>query len=275
MNHNLEQYYRVPGYNLTLPSRGLYNDYDTSFTNEIEVYPFTTKDEMYLLNPDSLLNGSALEHVIKSCTPSLKEKPGKVLICDIDAILLAAKYATYGDELSLETKCPKCDNQIKFSLSITEMIGGIKYMSEKSILRTENGLEFRLKPLTLEHATTLQLGELQNSATIQEILDTDVSIEKRSMLLRPAMGNLVNSVIDSICYGIEGIYIIKDDILISDFNDIKNFISNIPSKLSTAIQNKQKEFIEYGIPKETVVECKSCGHSFNNKITLDPASFFV
>ena len=119
------------------------------------------------------------------------------------------------------------------------------------------------------------MGELHNSSTIQEILDTDISIEKRTMLLKPAMGNLVNSVIDSICYGIEGILIIKDNILISDFNDIKNFISNIPSKLSTAIQNKQKEFINYGIPKETIVECKSCGNKFKNKITLDPASFFV
>lgn len=271
---DLSKYYRVPGISITLPSRGLYNDFETSFNGEIEVFPFTAKDEMYLLNPDSLLNGSALEHVIKSCTPGLRCNPGDVLMCDIDSILIAAKYSTYGDEINMETSCPKCNNVIKFNLSIQELLMASVNMEEKAILRSGTGLEFRLKPLSLKDATKLQLDELHNTSVVQEILNTNSSIEARSMLLRPTVGSMVDSAINSICYCIESILIIDEDIEITEFSEIKSFISNIPSKLTSAIQEKQSEFSKFGIPKTTEIECKDCGHKWQNKITLDPASFF-
>lgn len=276
MSNPLQSYYRIPGYHLQLPSRNLYYDnLETSVNNEVEIYPFTTKDELYLTNPDSLLNGSALENVVRSCVPAIKDKPGKVLMMDIDAILLAAKFSTYGDDLNLESTCPKCGEPIKFSISISDLLSGITFIPEKTYLKIESGITFYLKPLDLESATRIQISEFNEASAIKSILDEEIPLEHRTLLLKPSINNMVDTAIDVICYGIEKIVIDKDNIEVHDRRQIKEFISNIPAKLTEAIKKKQEEFNNYGVPRKTHIECNSCKHHWDNQITLDPASFFV
>lgn len=272
----LQSYYRIPGYQLQLPSGGVYyKNTETSMSNEVEIFPFTAKDELYLTNPDSLLNGSALENVIRSCAPGIKERPGKILMADLDAILLAAKFSTYGDDLNLESVCPKCGESVKFSVSISELLTSTKFFPNQSILKLDSGLVFYLKPIDLESATAIQMAEFNEASAIKSILNEEIPLDQRTLLLKPSINNMVNTAIDVICYGIEKIVIEKDNIEVTERRMIKEFISNIPAKITEAIKKKQEEFNEYGIPKTTEVKCSSCNHVWQNQITLDPSSFFA
>jgi hypothetical protein len=66
----LADWFRQPGIHVRLPTQGKYNTPDFfkfDAGNEVAVFPMTATDEILLTNPDSLLNGSALEQIIVSC----------------------------------------------------------------------------------------------------------------------------------------------------------------------------------------------------------------
>jgi hypothetical protein len=119
LTNPLSVYFRQPGIHIKLPSNGNYTS-DGSITlttsGEVAILPMTAADEIILNNPDSLLNGVAIERIIESCCPQIKNVK-ELPITDVDVIILAAKLVSYGDGLDLATKCDKCDTIKEFSFS--------------------------------------------------------------------------------------------------------------------------------------------------------------
>ena len=101
----LAKYYRAPGPHVKIPSGGRFSEIDTtmlSVNGEIPVYPMTAADEILVKNPDALLNGFAVEELIKSCVPAVKNVRS-LAAQDIDVLLLAIKLASYGDKMEVGT----------------------------------------------------------------------------------------------------------------------------------------------------------------------------
>lgn len=279
MNHNpLTNYFRTPGIHISLPTRGKYNKgIDTSMTGEIPILPLTTSDELYVNNPDSLLNGSAVEQIVHSCAPSIKIAPRKLAMADIDVIMLASKLVTYGDELKLDASCPKCSTPISFSLSIRDILASAKEFPDESIVKMGNGLIFYLKPYDLEASTKIQMAEFNESALLRSLTDPDMELSEKTKLLQPSLNRMVHSLIDVLCDGIEKIVIEETKEEVTEARFINELIKEAPASLSSVIQKKQDEFKEYGIPKTTEVTCKNekCNHKWDARIIYDPSTFFV
>lgn len=277
MSNPLKKYYRIPGIQITLPSKGIYNkNIESSLNGEIEIFPFTTEDELYLANPDSLLNGSALEHLVKSCAPGIKDDPKDLPMEDINAIILAAKYSTYGDDLDLGIVCPNCAKDYNISVSIRSLLRGINYYPEETSLETGDGLKINLMPLTLEKSTKLQLAELQNISMVQALLNKDIPEDEKSKLLTPSIASMVHNAVDIIIFGIWSIEVDDDGkkIIVDDKKQIREFIENAPSSLTNEIKKKQEEFLSYGIDKKINNKCPSCKHEWTSNLDVDPTSFF-
>ena len=66
---------RVAKIYVRLPSSGKYNKLPIEFshTGELPVRAMTARDELLLRNPDALLNGDAVEKLIQSCIPEIKD----------------------------------------------------------------------------------------------------------------------------------------------------------------------------------------------------------
>ena len=77
MNDNpLSQYFRQPGAYVKLPTQGYwYKDGSIQLTQEgeVAVYPLSAIDDILLNTPDAMLNGQALEKVLKNCVPDIKD----------------------------------------------------------------------------------------------------------------------------------------------------------------------------------------------------------
>jgi hypothetical protein len=109
-NNPLRQYFRRPAVHLRLPSKGKYYDanvIDMPPTGELPVYPMTAIDEITVKTPDALFNGSAIPELIKSCIPDIKD-PWSINNVDLDAILIAIKTASQGNDFTIESTCPEC-----------------------------------------------------------------------------------------------------------------------------------------------------------------------
>lgn len=274
-NNPLSNFFRIPGLSITLPTKGAYNNFETTLTGEIETYPFSTEDELYLSNPDSLLSGSALEHLVRSCVPSFKDNPRDLIMEDINAILLAAKYSTYGDELEMEITCPECGEVFKVSFSIKEILLNIKYFPDETVVETNNGLKIYIKPLDLKSYVKLQLEEIKNISLVQKILNQDIPEEERLKLLSPSVVSMVNNSIDTISMGIEKIIANNGELVVTNPVHIKSFIENTTSSLTKMIRKKQEDLLTYGIQKSVDVTCNKCHHEWKSKLDVDPTSFFA
>ena len=108
----LTKHFRQPALYLKLPSNGAYwpdNSLDLSAAGELAIFPMTTRDEITLRTPDALLNGQGVVDVIKSCCPGIKD-PWLMPSVDVDAVLVAVRVASYGDDMEVNSKCVHCND---------------------------------------------------------------------------------------------------------------------------------------------------------------------
>ena len=136
MENPLQQYFRSPGAFIKLPSKGEF--YKTppklSLDGELAVYPMTAEDEIWLKNPDTLLNGEGLKKIIKSCTPDIQDVD-EVPIADADVILIGARLATYGEEFEVTSECPECKKSTDYTFKLTEILSNVKQIDKTPIVK--------------------------------------------------------------------------------------------------------------------------------------------
>ena len=111
MNSNpLAKFFRQPAIYARLPSGGKNwpnGTINMPANSELPILPMTAIDEITYRTPDALFNGEAVTGVIQSCVPSIKNAWATPSI-DLDTILVAIRIASYGHEMEIGTKCPKC-----------------------------------------------------------------------------------------------------------------------------------------------------------------------
>ena len=124
----LKSHLRIPKIYVNLPSQGFfYDDLETcEITNEVPIKAMTATDEMMLSTPDALINGESIISVFKSCCPMVKN-PLDMTIADIDLIFIAIQYASFGDSVDITAKCPNCNTDNEYQLSLGNMIQTITY----------------------------------------------------------------------------------------------------------------------------------------------------
>ena len=106
----LAKHFRQPAIYTKLPSQGEFwpaGALELPANGEVPIYPMTARDEIILRTPDALLNGQGVVDVLQSCCPSVKDA-WKLPSIDVDAILIAVRIATYGNQLDVDATCPHC-----------------------------------------------------------------------------------------------------------------------------------------------------------------------
>jgi hypothetical protein len=273
----LSKYFRQPGIHVTLPSRGFYfknNEARTAMNGEIAVLPMTAADEIIANNPDSLLNGAALEKIITSCCPGIKF-PRQLPIIDVDVIMLAAKLVSYGDSLELSAECPKCKTINTFDVSIKNLLGKIKELPDEISVRLNDEVLVFIKPYSLEISTRINMSQFEETKLIQHLLSTEVEEKAKVNTLAASFDRITTLNLDSLSDCV--VKVVTPEGEVSDAKQIKEFVNNVPREFVKKIQAKLKELNEYGLPKTVEVICKEekCKHEWETAVVYDPSSFFV
>ena len=147
-NNPLQQYFRQPAIYVKLPSQGKFypnNTLDMPPTGELPVYPMTAIDEISVRTPDALFNGTAMVELIKSCVPAIKD-PWQIKSIDVDAILLAIKSCSQGNDLEVESTCPSCAEAATYGVNLIGMLQNIKKVDYSTPLRMGE-MEIKFRPL--------------------------------------------------------------------------------------------------------------------------------
>lgn len=272
-NNPLKQYFRRPGIYLKLPSGGLGYEpgvIDFPESGDLPVYPMTAIDEITSKTPDALYNGTAVADIIKSCVPSIKQ-PWQISSVDLDAILVAIKIVTNGNEMDIETKCQECSEESKYGVNLSIILNGFKPGDYESGLVVDQ-LKIKFRPLTYKalSASSVKQFEIQKSIIVlNSMTDSPEKDEKANELLKTITDSTVSVLVDTIdC-------IIAPDTIVNDRAFIMDFVMNTDKKTFDAIRDHSIALRETTQTKPLHITCTHCKHEYDQPFTLNVSDFFA
>jgi len=276
----LQKYYRQPKLYFELPSKGRFYPQGVlqpSETGEYPVYSMTAKDELAFKTPDALINGQSTVDVIQSCIPNIKnawEMPS----LDLDAALIAIRIATYGETMALTTKVPGIDEDREFTVDLREIISRFVNVEFEDTIYVDD-LIIKIRPMTYKEYTQTSLKTFEEQRVFSIVNDDDMSEEEKINKFTATFKRLTEMTVGMVISSIASIQVGED--VVTDQNQIKEFIQNADKKFYTTIVNHvtaQKE--KYSVPPMKVVTDvddreKGAPENFEVPIVFDQANFFA
>jgi len=269
----LSSYFRQPSVYIKLPSEGRYwkeDCLDLPINGEIPVFPMTARDEIVLRTPDALANGSGVVELIKSCCPNITD-PWGMPGCDVDAVLIGIRIASYGQEMDFDSKCPHCSHDNTHAVDLTHMLDHIRLADYQTVLNIKK-LKIKVKPqqyFSVNQTSRINFEEQQILRSITSIEDENEKIEKFTEQLKRLVALNIQIVTDSTEY-IETEHGQK----VHSSEHIREFYENADNNIVKQVQNHlEKINKDAAIPKQNV-ECEECKKSYKVEITFDYANFF-
>lgn len=272
-NNPLKQYFRRPALHLKLPSGGVgYAPGIINFpdTGELPIYPMTAIDEITAKTPDALFNGSAVADLIKSCVPSIVD-PWAVNSYDLDAILIAIKAASQGNDLEIDSQCPKCEEVSSYGVNLMGVLAGMKpgdYTKELNL----GDLSIKFRPLQYREMNEASLGqfELQKMfASITQIQD-ETEKAKRS---QEAVKSITEITMGILAKTIE--YVKTPGTTVTDTNFIADFLKSCDNNIFVAIRDYHAKLKETTEMKPLKIQCIHCQNEYDQPFTLNASDFFA
>jgi len=270
-NNPLKQYFRRPAIYLKLPSGGKgYSEgvIDMPESGELPVYPMTAIDEITSRTPDALFNGNAIVDLIKSCMPDIKD-PWSVTNIDLDAILIAIKTASQGNDFTIESTCPECKESASYGINLIGLLSTMKQGDYEKMLEVGE-LKIKFRPLVYKEMNENGVGqfEIQKVFAGLENLPDDERIAKTQL----AVVEITEVTMKILAKTID--YIQIPDQRITEKEYILDFLHNCDKNLYTQIRDYHQKIKEATDLKPLDVKCIHCQHEYLQPFILNASDFF-
>lgn len=250
---------KLPGETFTLPSGGLFYGQgvlDPSVSKaEIHVHPMTTLDEITMKSPDLLFSGNAVRQVFGRCIPQVLDA-GKLLSKDVDFLLACLRKVSYGNDMTIEYKhdCNDAKNH-SYITDVSHFIRSAK----------------RIDPTTIDHDFTVTFENGQ-TAKFQPVLFQDY-IDIMQALGASSDEDSPEQIRDQMVKSLAGLITQVDEI--ADRALIVEWLTQLPPKYITAINEKIDKVSSWGADFKASIVCKDCGEKIEAEVPLNPLSFFM
>lgn len=276
MTSPLSQYYRAPGGTVELPTKGKFTNQTVlklDADGSVQIYPMGAKDELIINNPDHLLSGSAIKQIIHSCCPNVVDA-GKLSVIDADVIVLAIKKATYGQSMDITASCPQCKKLNEFKLDIDTLIASATPITNDGQLRIDDNLVLYVRPYTLDQQNKIGMKAFEETIAMKSFLDQTLSESEKVDMFTKSFERMSDLNIDVLS---ESLYAASLPTgMITDENELKEFVLNTSSAIVNKIKEKLKELNNAGLPESIEAQCLNteCNHIWQAPMSYDPSTFF-
>jgi hypothetical protein len=280
-NNPLSAYFRAPKMYTTIPSGGKFYTDDIMTmpeSGELAIYPMTTKDELQLKNPDALLNGEAVSNLIKSCVPEIKH-PKRMLSADVDALLIAIRGASGGDEVAVAATCPKCETVTDITVSVESALLTMEELNKSYTLDMANGLGVEALPFSYESSIKAGIASFRSSRSMQSIAELKDDLE-RLKAFNESFVQLADLNFEMIIDSVRAVtYSDAEGEVqsVTDKNEIKEFLENCDKNIGKEIEEFVNSINKKGVKQEVAVTCSNeeCENQYEAPINFDPVNFFT
>ena len=279
----LQGYFRQPAIYVKLPSGGANypaGTLDLPSNGEIPIYPMTAMDEVATRTPDALFNGSAVAQLIQSCVPNIKD-PWAVPQVDIDLLFTAIRIASYGHEMDMTVKCPKCGDEQDFGMDLRTVIDQYGSPDFNQTLQIDD-LTFSFRPLRYSEMSEIAKAQFEQQKKMQLVsADESAPQQDKINVMSETLAHLTKMTMESMIMAVTAIKVGEQ--VVTDRNQITEFMNNADRK----IFNKVREFLtalrSQSEMKPLKIKCrpdtcgdkKNCPKEFEQPFTLDMSNFFA
>lgn len=272
-NNPLRKYFRQPAIYIRLPSGGKYYPpgvLDMPANGEIPVYPMTAVDEITSRTPDALFNGSAVMEIFKSCIPNIRD-PWVIPMIDVTTLLIAVRLASYGHEMEINSKCPECGHQHDLTLDLRSVLDSIGLPDYDKTVEAGD-LTVYFAPMNYRQLNDNGRVQFEDQKIVQMVNDSELPEEERLKRLGEAFRRITEMTVKSISTSIAAIK--TPDAMVTDRNNILDFLHNCPKTLFEQIRDHAIMLREATDIKPVHVTCDECQHQYEQSFTLDMTNFF-
>lgn len=277
----LKKYFRQPKIYITLPSSGNYyppGSLEMPDSGELAVFAMTAKDEITMKTPDALLNGQSTVDVIQSCVPSIKNA-WMIPSIDIDAILIAIRIATYGENIEVDVRIPNTANTKTYTTDLRFALDKLKDAAFDPIVEINDQLTAHIRPVTYQEYTKNAIKSIEEQRIFQIVNDAEMADEEKQRRFSDSFKKLTEITISSVSQSVAKIVTPEGEV--SDPAFIKEFIDNADKEFFTKIidhlELQRDKFTMPAFKIQTTPEEQAEGApaEFETPIALDAANFFV
>lgn len=275
----LQQYFRASKLYLKLPSGTAYYNTDVVEFNEsgeLSIMPMTAKDEILTKNPDALLNGDALTEIIASCVPGVKQ-PKSLLSNDVDALMIAIRHASYGEEIDVEATCPSCKHDNSYSVNLTNSIASMNFLDPEYKIDLESGIVIYVRPFSYKDAIAALQMQFEEFKAARAISADNVTDETRLKLFSESYQKIAQTNIDLLANSIYKITTPgeSEPTVVESREFINEFLSNTDKDTFRMVDDLIKEINQVGVKKTFSATCVKCDHVWETGIDFNPVNFFT
>lgn len=275
----LQQFFRQPSVYLRLPTNGRWYTGDMvelTDDNELAVYPLTAMNDIMLNTPDAMLNGQALENVIRDCAPGIKNVK-KFMLPDLEALFLAIKSASNGGKMDIDRKCAKCNAENTYELNCQHLLDSATSINEDDLtIRFGDDLVVYVTPYDFEMRQLFMKREFEEEKLFRNITAQGDSIDEitKASMMAESVERLSKVTFGLVSRSIEKILMVKSNTFVTDRDHINEWLVGITKTQAEMVMEAVDKINKIGIVKNLTITCNSCGHSWEDALSFDPASFF-
>lgn len=276
----LQKYFRQPKNYVRLPSRGKYypaGTLDMPITGELPVYAMTAKDELTFKTPDALMNGQATVDVIQSCVPNIKNAWLMPSI-DLDAVLIAIRIATYGENMDVSITVPNTTVKRDYSMDLRRALDDLmlgRFLDSLMI----GAMKVNLRPINYKEFTDGAVKTFEEQRIYNVVNDNKIDDQTKLEMFHQSFRKLTDITISMVSNSVVSIEV--DGEIVTDPNHIREFIANADKNFYTAVMEhvtKQREsFSIKPIRVTSTPEDIKAGApaTFEVPVTFDQSNFFA
>lgn len=273
----LSKHFRQPQLYLKLPSEGRWypaGSIDMPVTKELPVYPMTAKDELTLKTPDALLNGQSTVDIIQSCIPAIKNA-WDVPSVDLDAIMIAIRRATYGNQMDFTAVCPHCQNKNDHALDLGFLSSRITSPNFDETIHVGE-LELFLKPYSYKEFNQASIENYEHQRIISVVSNETLSDVEKQQKFNGLFHKLLDLTVQQVTRSVAGIKT-SDGVLVEDRNHIDEFFKNCNKDIWDAVKTRLELYANNSPTKEVDLICEheECRKPYKTPLLFESSSFFA
>ena len=269
----LANYFRQPKLYIRLPSHGRFYPEGALDKSEIDEYPvfaMTAKDELMFKTPDALMNGQATVEVIKSCVPAIRD-PWAMPSLDLDALLIAIRIATYGENMEINSSCPACKHFNEFTMNLVQYLDTIAQTNYDTEVIVPP-LHVHIRPYSYKEISKAAIKSLEQQKIFSIVNNEEMGDEEKIEKFGESFVKLTQLTVDVVAGCITKIITPEGEV--SDRALISEFVENSPSDVFNSINERVMAMKEQMSLKAQDVECTECNHKWTVEVTMDQTNFF-
>ena len=272
----LAKHFRQPALYAPLISQGRYwpeGSINIPVTMELPVYPMTARDEITLRTPDALINGTAIVEIIESCCPLINDAWAMPSV-DVDALLIAIRIASYGESMTVSSKCPKCGEEHDYDINLQAALASIQMPDYDAPTIIDDDLLVYFKPLNYRQVSQTGQRTYEEERMILSLSDDTLTDDEKKKVYDEHLKRMIDLNLDSLVAYTDSI-LTGDGEAVEDPKFIKEFYANTKAANLKALEKRAATDSKNVSIQPMDANCKACEHQFKLEVTFDYASFFA